>query len=135
MMIEEQLRKYSFFNYIGGFSIRKRSKSSVETIQYTVQLLSNSGNLVLIFPQGEIQSMYRMNFEFESGLEHILKRCTNLIHIVFLANLVDYFSNPKPVIYSYILEYSESDFSIATIQNKYNEFYKQCAEMQIKIEK
>jgi 1-acyl-sn-glycerol-3-phosphate acyltransferase len=130
MMLEEQLRKYWFFNYTGGFSVNRKSKSIVETLNYTTELLNNNKNLVLIFPQGEIQTMHNQVILFEKGLERVLKNKGNYIQIVFLVNLVDFFSNPKPGIYLYISEYTDSDFIIKNIENKYNEFYKQCVEMQ-----
>jgi hypothetical protein len=130
MMLEEQLRKYWFFNYTGGFSVNKKSKSIIETLNYTRDLLCDNKNLVMIFPQGEIQSMHNQTFVFEKGLERIIKNKDNPIQIVFLANLVDYFSNPKPGIYLYLFEYPGANLDLETLQNSYNEFYRQCVEKQ-----
>ena len=58
MMLEEQLKSHMFLNKTGGYSIKKGSRSIIETIDYTAQLLSDRKNLVLIFPQGEISSMH-----------------------------------------------------------------------------
>ncbi len=130
MMLEDQLRKYWFFNYTGGFSVNKKSKSIIETIRYTSELLDNKENMVLIFPQGEIQTMHNQNLVFEKGLEHILKNKEGKVQIVFLANLVDYFSSPKPGIYFYIQEYKELVFDSETLQNQYNVFYSRSIENQ-----
>jgi 1-acyl-sn-glycerol-3-phosphate acyltransferase len=130
MMLEEQLRKYWFFNFTGGYSINKKSKSIIETLNYTAELLRDDKNLVLIFPQGEIQTMHNQSILFEKGLERVLYNKANDIQIVFLVNLVDYFSNPKPGIFMYTSEYTDSNFNIETIQIKYNEFYKKCVEKQ-----
>jgi len=133
MMLEEQLRKYWFFNYTGGFSVSKRSKSIVETLNYTSDLLNDNRNMVLIFPQGEIQTMHNQKFEFEKGLERILKNKENSIQIIFLASLVDFFSNSKPSIYLYLSEFNVIVLSVESIQSKYNEFYSQCVEKQMKL--
>ncbi|MFN8255985.1 MAG: lysophospholipid acyltransferase family protein [Bacteroidales bacterium] len=130
MMLEDQLRKYWFFNYTGGFSVNKKSRSVLETIDYTRELLSDNKNMVLLFPQGEIQSMHNQNIVFENGLERILNDKSGQVHIVFLANLVDYFSNRKPGIYFYIQEYNGLNFSHQAIQNSYNEFYSKSVENQ-----
>ena len=133
MMLEEQLRKYWFFNYTGGFSVSKKSKSILETLNYTSDLLNDNRNMVLIFPQGEIQTMHNQKFEFEKGMDRILKNKENSIQIIFLANLVDYFSNPKPSIYLYLSEFNGNVISVESIQSKYNEFYNQCVEKQKKL--
>jgi hypothetical protein len=53
MMLEDQLKRYWFFKYTGGFSVKKKSKSITETLNYTQELLSDGKNLVLIFPHGQ----------------------------------------------------------------------------------
>lgn len=130
MMLEDQLRKYWFFNYTGGFSVNKKSRSVVETIDYTRELLSDSKNMVLLFPQGEIESMHNQKIVFENGLERILKDKEGKVQIVFLANLVDNFSDRKPGIYFYIEECCETIFTSANIQNQYHAFYCRCIENQ-----
>ncbi len=130
MMLEDQLRKFWFFNYTGGFSVRKNSKSIIETLDYTRQLLTNKNNLVLMYPQGEIQSMHEPVFKFERGLEHILKKIENPVQVVFMVSLVDYFSNPKPGLFLYLKEFDGMDFKTETILLKFNKFYADCVEKQ-----
>ena len=133
MMLEEQLRRRILFNYTGGFSINKNKKSMFETINYTSDLLNNSKNMVLLFPQGEIQTMHKQNFQFQNGIERILKDKADKVQIVFMANLVEYFSSSKPGIYIYIEEYKDPVNKPGNLQNCYSEFYKQCVENQKKL--
>lgn len=130
MMLEEQLRKYWFFNFTGGFSVNKKAKSVIETLNYTADLLNDAKNMVLIFPQGEIQSMHLQTFQFEKGINHILSGKEKDIQIMFMANLVDYFSTPKPIVNIYIQEYQGLQINHQSIENGYNEFYKRCVENQ-----
>jgi 1-acyl-sn-glycerol-3-phosphate acyltransferase len=130
MMLEEQIRKFWFFNFTGGFSVNKKSRSLVETLQYTSELLTDNKNMVLVFPQGEIQSLHNQNFQFENGLERILENKENAVQIVFMANLIDYFSNRKPSIYFHIEEYAGNEFDIKSIQKSYQAFYNQSVEKQ-----
>lgn len=130
MMLEEQLKRYWFFKYTGGFSVKKKSKSITETLSYTEELLSDSKNLVLIFPHGQIQSMHQQNFQFEKGIERAVKSLTGKVQILFMASLVDYFSNPRPAVYIYISDFSDSDLTVKNIQNNYNAFYSQCVAKQ-----
>jgi len=130
MMLEKQLRKYWVFNYTGGFSVNKKSKSILETLNYTSELLNDRKNMVLVFPQGEIQSMHNQNIEFEKGIERILKNKGNTVQVVFMANLIDYFSNRKPGIYFHIQEYLQATSDGKSMHESYNTFYAESVENQ-----
>ena len=122
MMLEEQLRKHWYFRLSGGYSVRKNSKSVLESLQYTVDLLQDSQNMVLMFPQGRITSHYQYPIDFEKGLERVMQKCKNPIQIVFLVNLPEYFVNPKPTLFMHIQSYLGRR-SFEDIQTAYNEFY------------
>jgi 1-acyl-sn-glycerol-3-phosphate acyltransferase len=132
MMLEEQLRKFSIFKYCGGYSIKKGSRSALESISYTVELLSDKNNLVMLFPQGKITSVYNQSYIFEKGLERILREADGRIQIIFIANLTDYFSNEKPTLFTYYQEYKNADIDVLKIQDDYNRFYSRCIEENIK---
>ena len=130
MMLEEQLQKNWFFKYTGGFSISKKTKSVVETLNYTVGLLQNKNNIVLMFPQGKIFSMHKRDFVFEKGIEKILTKINGKVQVVFLANIVDYFADVKPNVTMNIADYKGS-YSISDLEKNYNLFYGLCIENQI----
>jgi hypothetical protein len=126
MMLEEQIKKFRITNKVGGFSVRKGSRSIIETLKYTNELLSDKENLVLIFPQGEIQSVYNQEIRLEKGIEKILKDNTGKIQVLFIANLVDYFSEEKPGLFIYFKELITPGSSLEEIEKEYNEFYSGC---------
>ncbi|MDD4823542.1 MAG: lysophospholipid acyltransferase family protein [Bacteroidales bacterium] len=123
MMLEKQLRKYWFFNYTGGFSVHKSSKSMVETLNYTSDLLTDKENMVLMYPQGEIQSLHHQNIRFERGVERVLRKKEKGVQVVFMVNLIDYFSNRKPGVYFHIREYAGGTFDLKSMEQSYREFY------------
>ncbi|HOO98004.1 MAG TPA: lysophospholipid acyltransferase family protein [Bacteroidales bacterium] len=133
MMLEEQLLKNMFLNKSGGYSVKKGSRSIAETISYTTELLRDKKNMVLMFPQGEILSIHTPELRFEKGIEHIIKRCSSEIHILFLVNLIDYFSWAKPSLFMYFREYKGEDHSTITLENAYNRFYSECRMKNISI--
>ena len=131
MMLENQLRKFWFFNYTGGFSVNKNARSVLETIDYTAKLLADGNNMVMLFPQGEIQSIHNNNMQFQRGIDRIMKKLTNKIQILFVVNLTDYFSNPKHTLFQYIKEYEYSQFDFRDLEKQYQIFYNQSIENQI----
>ncbi|MBN2635786.1 MAG: 1-acyl-sn-glycerol-3-phosphate acyltransferase [Prolixibacteraceae bacterium] len=130
MMLEDQLQKNWFFKYTGGFSVAKKSRSVIETIDYTAKLLHNNKNVVLLFPQGEIKSMHQHDFTFEKGIDKIFQKLNNPVQIIMLANIVDYFSNSKPNLAINFKEYKgEKDY--LALEKSYNEFHRTCIKNQI----
>jgi len=86
----------------------------------------------MLFPQGRITSIYDQSFQFEKGLERILKEVNDKVQIIFLANLIDYFSNQKPSLFIYLKEYDNMNTDIEKIQKEYNMFYSGCVAENIK---
>jgi len=128
MMLEDQLRKYPFFRYTGAYSVRKGSRDAYESFQYTLQLLRDPGNLVLLFPQGKLESLYVREFTFEKGADTIVRRVGEQIRVVMMATMVDYFSHVKPGLYIYLREYLPG--SGETLEEAYNRFYAESLQAQ-----
>lgn len=134
MMLEEQLLKYKAFNYAGAYSIHHQSKTIIESLQYTADLLTNPSHLVLMFPEGKIQSMHQKNIHFQKGIEKILKNIDkNQVQIVFVAHVIDYYSQPKPSLSIFMQEYCDQNFLINDIESAYQTFYNQSIEKQLNI--
>lgn len=125
MMQEEQLKKYRFFNHTGAYSIRTQSRHSIESLNYTLDLLTDSKNLVVIFPQGHIQSLFEPELQFQSGTEWLLKRVKQDIELVFMVCLTEYFSNKKPTLFIYLKTNKIKDIK-GQLQTSYNKFYAKC---------
>jgi len=130
MMLEEQLRKNWFFNYTGGYSVNRQSKTVIESINYSAKLLANKNNIILMFPQGKIFSIYDTDFVFEKGIEKIIQKTKNPIQIVFLANFIDYLSDTKPHVNMNIKEYKGKSV-LKELETAYNDFYQSCIKKQI----
>ena len=125
MMLEEQLKLFMILNKAGAFSIKKQTRDIIESLGYCTELLENNRNLVLIFPQGEIQSLYTQTFVFEKGLNLLLKN--ENASLIFNVNLVDYFSDKKPHLTIYYKEYVyDKNTTLRDIENSFNSFASDC---------
>ena len=125
MMLEDQLKKLTHPNLVWGYSVQKGSRSAIESINYTVELLRDPANVVLLFPQGKIESVYTYPIKFEGGVKHILKK-SGEVQILFMANLTDYFSDRKPGLFIYLSEFIQNQSDESSVQEAYNNFYKTC---------
>lgn len=125
MMLEDKLRQYGMFRFVGGFSIQPGTRTVVESLQYASELLSESTNVVAIFPQGSIQSMHSQKFVFAQGVEKILRNRVDT-SVLMVVNLLDYFSDAKPTLWMYVKEYDYSE----SLNQAYQRFYDNCVERQ-----
>lgn len=130
MMQEEQLRKYWYFRYSGAYSIKKGTRSVLESLDYTVNILQKSKNMVFIFPQGAIGSMYNDHIKFESGIERIIRKAPANLEVLFVANFVDYFSHPKPDLFIYFASHKWSSAAEYSIETAYTAFYNSVLQLQ-----
>lgn len=125
MMLEEQLKQFMILNKAGAFSIKKQTRDIIKSLGYCTELLENNRNLVLIFPQGEIQSLYTQTFVFEKGLNLLLKN--ENASLIFNVNLVDYFSDKKPHLTIYYKEYVyDKNTTLRDIETSFNSFASDC---------
>lgn len=132
MMHEKQLLEYKFFNQTGGFSISNQYRHIIDSINYSSSILEDKNNLLVIYPQGEINSIYQSNFIFKRGIEKIINQKD--ITLLFSANLIDYFSNSKPSLFTYLEEYN-GEFNLKDIEEAYNVFYMNSTQKQINRER
>ncbi len=128
MMLEEELSKRRFLTTAGAFSIRKNSREVLKTINYSVEILHNPNNLLLMFPQGKIESMHKIEIKFERGVYKILEKSINPIQIIFSIVIIDYLSNRKPTVNVYLKEFDLKKNEITDLENAYNEWYKEVKE-------
>jgi hypothetical protein len=129
MMLREQLAKRMFLNKAGAFSVEKSSRSAVESILYSAEILSRKNNVLMMFPQGSIESLYHRDFQFAKGIERILEKCNPKPEIVFNINLVDYFSRPSPTLFIRTRCY-RGGHSLKEIEQAFNQYHAECMAMQ-----
>ncbi|MBC7391202.1 MAG: lysophospholipid acyltransferase family protein [Opitutaceae bacterium] len=127
MMLEEQLQKRMFLTRLGIFSVKKGSRDALKSLEFANQLLKQCENMLLIFPQGKIESQHKHVFQFEGGIEKLVAN-NPTIKVVFAVSLIDYFSERKPEARFYLKTISLR--SGKTIQEEFNNFYKESLEKQ-----
>lgn len=97
MMLEEQLRKYWFFKKLGAYSINPANPiSTARTLNYTRELLQSPQNLVVVYPQGAIQSLNSKFFTIKEGLQKLLDKNKCEVQVLPLAVKFEYRDNKNP---------------------------------------
>ncbi|HET6557721.1 MAG TPA: lysophospholipid acyltransferase family protein [Prolixibacteraceae bacterium] len=124
MMLEEQLVKRMFLTRCGVFSVRKNSRDLYESLLYAAGLLKDPGNMVVIYPSGEIISHHRQNFRFQRGFAKLIGGESNCL-VAMAVVLVDHFSSARPEVRIYLENYVGEKTATA-IEIAYHSFYQSC---------
>ena len=95
MMDERQLRHYRFFTWLGAFSVDlENSIRAGATMRYVVRLLRHPGNLVWIFPQGEMVSS-RQKISVKPGTSFLASRSGSTL-VLPVAFRYEFFREDRP---------------------------------------
>jgi 1-acyl-sn-glycerol-3-phosphate acyltransferase len=87
MMQEDHLKQRMWLRYMGGFSINRQSKEVIGSLNYASELLNDPGNLVTVFPQGQLVSNHATDIHIERGIAHIVKKVKGNCQIIYLQRL------------------------------------------------
>lgn len=124
MVTEENYRKVWFLKYLGAFSVKKKSRSILETLNYAGSLLNDPQNLVVIFPQGKLHSSHTDEVLFEKGLTNLINASEKKFQYVFAAIFTDYFEHRKPSLRCYLQTWEAAEFtSLQLIKSEYNKHF------------
>ncbi|MDC1068864.1 lysophospholipid acyltransferase family protein [Candidatus Kapabacteria bacterium] len=119
MMLEDQLEKYYFFQYLGAYSIKQESpKSIIESINYTKSLLLNN-SIVNIYPEGKMDYSFKNNVKYKGGILKVLENNKN-INLVHTAIKIIHLHNEKPEVFFSFENINYSDLKINNLENSMN---------------
>lgn len=124
MVTEENYQSVWFLKYLGAFSVRKNSRSMIETLEYAGKLLNDPQNLVVIFPQGKLYSGHIDEVPFEKGLINLINSSDKQFQYLFAVLLTDYFEHRKPTVNCYLQTWEGAEFtSLQLIKSEYNKHF------------
>jgi 1-acyl-sn-glycerol-3-phosphate acyltransferase len=132
MMQEDHLQKRMFFNRLGGFSINRKSKEVVTSLQYAAQLLDDPKNLVAVFPQGELVSNHTEEINIERGIDYIVKKINGDCQVIYYSAFIEYFESLKPSVYIHFLDCGTNhNFDYEKVKALINDHHKRALKEQI----
>ena len=100
MMLEAQLSKYKFFAKLGAYSIEPKHRQGIlESLEYTVGLLSRGTPLISIFPQGELLPWHTRPLDYKRGVEWILREYGKPVVMLPLAIRTEFLGEKRPEVF------------------------------------
>lgn len=120
LMLEEQLNKYRFFNYLGAFSINPGfAKSTILTARYTASVINDADNMVAFYPQGRIEDYAKRPVELKPGLKLFLKNAADNTAVLIVTFSIRYNESRKP----YVTGRFGNIFDAKELRDDFGQFY------------
>ncbi len=96
MMDEQQMSRYTFFRWIGAFSVNRSSgRNMISSIEYASQLFDRPNRLLWIYPQGDMQPNDVRPLRFHSGMVSIAERLPS-VQLMPLAHRYEFLMEQRP---------------------------------------
>ncbi len=131
LMLDEELEKNRVLRNIGAFSIRKKSRDMLQTFSYIKWLLKNPENMIVIFPQGQIYSLYQQEILFKKGIFKALQGIENDHEVWFSVVLPEYGDQKKPTLHCYMKKHGDGLGNGEETGAAYQSFYQECMQGQV----
>lgn len=133
MTLESTVKKVFFLKYLGAYSVLKNSRSMIESLNYTAELLNNPQNLVLIFPQAKLYSNFTNDIHFEGGLAKIIKQASGKFQYIFANSFIENFEHKKPTVNVYVQNYVQDVNGIDELKQAFQQHYQLAKAQQTQI--
>jgi 1-acyl-sn-glycerol-3-phosphate acyltransferase len=103
MMLEDQLKRNSFFSRAGAYSIDPNSQASIRSsLQYTHAVLQQKTHpppLVCIFPQGILLPWHTRPLHYHRGVEWLCRKTAKPLCLLLLAIRIEYLNQQRPEVF------------------------------------
>ena len=124
MSVKKQMEKNKFLRYFGSFSIEPGRRSITESFDYIAEVLSQPGNLLLFYPQGNLESAFIRYIKFDEGLYEIVTRIKGDCQLIWSSNLFEFYESFRPTIYASMMDCGTNhDFDFEALKKNVNEFH------------
>jgi hypothetical protein len=104
MSVKKQMEKKPWLRYFGSFSVEPGKRSVRESLQFAAEILSKPGNILLYYPQAELESSHIRHIEFKDGIYEIVTKINGNCQLIWSSNLLEYFESLKPSTYFSLMD-------------------------------
>ena len=124
VMVEEKtVHMLQYLKFAGAFSINKKSRDIIESLDYAARLLDDPQNMVLIFPQGKLFSNYVEDVHFDKGVLRIMKKAQGKYRLIFASTFIQYFKHKKSTATVYLKSDNNNYTTITELKEAYQQHY------------
>jgi hypothetical protein len=136
MSLKKQMEKNWWLKYIGAFSISPGIRSIEESLNYASEILSEPNNLLLFYPQQNLESSHIRTIEFKEGISVIVPKIKGKCQLIWCSILMEYFESTRPSVYFNMLDCgTNQDFDFEKLKADVNKHHRRAIEKNIRFTK
>ena len=136
MSVKKQMEKKPWLRYMGSFSVDPGRLSIEESLNYAAEMLDTPGNMLLYYPQGNLESLHVRHIIFKEGVYEIINRVKGDCQLVWCSTLTEYFESLKPSLSFNLLDCGTNhEFEFEALKQKVNRFHNQAIQDNIRFTK
>ena len=133
MVMKKQMQMNPWLRYFGCFSVSPGRASVNESVAYAAELLNTPGNVVLMYPQGNLESNHVREIVMNDGIAHIVSRVQGPCQLLWSSNLVEYFESLSPSVYFDMLDCGiREEFNLLELSWKINAHHREAVKRQFR---
>jgi hypothetical protein len=133
MSVKKQMQKNRWLRYCGSFSVEPGKVSIRESFAYAAEQLAEPGNLLLFFPQGNLESCHIRSIKFQEGIAEIIPLIKGNCQIIWTSNIIEYFESLSPSVYFNMLDCGTNhNFDFDTLKQQVNRHHLQSIKQNIR---
>jgi len=126
MSLKKQMEKKPWMKYAGTFSVDPGKRSVRESIDYAAEILNEPGNLLIFYPQGNLESSHIRHIDIKDGIYEIATRVKGDCQLIWSSVIIEYFESLKPSAYINNLDCGTTkDFDFEEFKRKINDHHLQ----------
>jgi hypothetical protein len=134
MSVEKQLQLNPWMRWFGSFSIAPGKRRMMQSLDYAAGLLSVPGNILLYFPQGNLESCHVRDIIFQDGINHIIRGIKGNCQLIWSSNIIEYFESTKPSVDFNLLDCgTNKEYDFEKLKRSVNTFHRAAIDRQIRL--
>ena len=133
MVLKKQMQMNPWLKYFGCFSVAPGTTTVNESLEYAAELLNTPGNLLLMYPQGNLESNHVRDIVMKDGINQIIPQIKGDCQLIWSSNLIEYFESLRPSVYFHMLDCGTNhDFDFKRLGTQINAHHKAAIKKQFR---
>lgn len=126
MVLKKQMEMNWWLKYFGCFSVEPGRASIGESLSYAAEILNTPGNVLLMYPQGNLESSHVRHIMFKEGIGEIVPKIVGNCQLLWSSNIPEYFESLKPSVYFNVLDCGTNyEFDFEKLQDRVNKHHQE----------
>lgn len=133
MVLKKQMQMNPLLKYFGCFSVSPGTTTVNESLDYAAEILNTPGNVLIMYPQGNLESTHVRKILVKDGINYIVPKIKGDCQLIWSSTLIEYFESFKPSVYFDLLDCGTNhDFDFSKLSSEINTHHQAAIQKQFR---